>query len=97
MVDDSQREFYEQYLTLTRTLSIFRNSQIIIINSNDQKHGVLVDDLSQQGYQKSITMLQSNKHDPTQVRRIAKQHFSLEKGIEAYHDIYKQLVGNQNS
>ena len=57
-----------------------------------EKKGVLVQDLSSEGYQKSISQYLNTSYDPSIIRSYAEAHFSLQKGVEVYDKLYKQLA-----
>ena len=57
-----------------------------------EKIGVLVKELSGEGYRKSISKLVNTIYDPAAIRAEAEIHFSLQKGVEVYHEIYQQLA-----
>jgi glycosyltransferase involved in cell wall biosynthesis len=60
----------------------------------DNQTGILISDFSQEGYRIAISKLNSTNFDSEQIRTLAKMHFSLEAGIEKYHEIYQKLMSN---
>jgi glycosyltransferase involved in cell wall biosynthesis len=56
--------------------------------------GVLVSELSANGYQEAISQLHNSNFDAQNIRRQATELFSLQKGIDQYAEIYQQLVSD---
>ena len=59
---------------------------------SETETGVLVNDLSVEGYRKGIDRLAGSEFNPIKIRKEAGKHFSLEKGVESYHQIYLKLM-----
>ena len=57
-----------------------------------EKIGVLVQELRDEGYQKSISQYLNTSYDPSIIRSYTEAHFSLQKGVEVYDKLYKQLA-----
>jgi len=58
--------------------------------------GVLISDFTKNELKKAVSsILTLNTKDPEALRRIAENHFSLEKGIASYEKIYDHLLGGQ--
>jgi glycosyltransferase involved in cell wall biosynthesis len=56
--------------------------------------GVLVSELSANGYQEAISQLNNSKFDAQNIRRQAAELFSLQKGVDLYAEIYQQLLSD---
>jgi glycosyltransferase involved in cell wall biosynthesis len=57
------------------------------------KAGVLVQEFSPVGYWKAIDQMNSMEIDPLAIRKSAEELFSLQRGVEKYDSIYRQLSG----
>jgi glycosyltransferase involved in cell wall biosynthesis len=57
-------------------------------------NGVVVKSLNVAGYRQAINSMDMIQFDPESIRQSGEQHFSLDKGIQAYHEIYLQQKGN---
>lgn len=61
-----------------------------------ERVGVLVDGLTPEAYQGAALRLARLLKDPDTLRRcrrVAEERLSVERGVEAYHDLYRELVG----
>ena len=55
--------------------------------------GLLIENLTDEGYDKAISRLEEACQIPAQnLRNIALDYFALEKGVEAYHQIYQTIL-----
>jgi glycosyltransferase involved in cell wall biosynthesis len=54
--------------------------------------GVLVTELSDDGYQQAIRRMSNSKFDAQYIRKQAVALFSLQNGVEKYDAIYHQLM-----
>jgi glycosyltransferase involved in cell wall biosynthesis len=58
----------------------------------DTKAGVLVQDFTNEAYKAALDELERTKFDPAQIRQNAIAQFSLDKGVQAYLDVYQRLL-----
>jgi glycosyltransferase involved in cell wall biosynthesis len=58
---------------------------------NTYNSGILIDELNEIAYEKSLAQLENTNFEASKIREGAKAYFSLENGINAYLKIYDSL------
>lgn len=61
----------------------------------DSQVGVVISDFSEAAYKRALIFLEAPLDDwelPARCRKVAMEHFSLEKGVEAYWQIYRKIA-----
>lgn len=61
-----------------------------IIQGN--KAGILLNEFNEKAYEKAIQQYFTSSFDTQNIRKGAEKHYSLAKGVEAYHSVYQMVL-----